>query len=364
MQEITITTSHPAHRYRISVGGGLLRQVESLLGLSAYSKVFVLTDQQVEGLWLRRLRPYLPDDFAYLALPPGERIKDIAHIQRIWTAMREAGCDRKSLLVILGGGVMGDMGGFAASTFMRGMAFAQIPTTLLSQVDSSMGGKTGFDFDGLKNFIGTFAQPTAVIIDTDTLATLPKRELTAGFAEMLKHGLIADAGYFDALADRRPSEYSPASMADLIARSTRIKAAIVERDEKESGDRKLLNFGHTVGHAIEALSWERNRPLLHGEAVAMGMVVEAHLSQCCGLLAGEDVARITQVVAAAGLPTTVPAFPLSDMWAKMRNDKKNESGVVLFTLLERIGKAVYNQSVDEAAVTEIVRQNMEGAHAT
>ena len=277
--------------------------------------------------------------------------------------MREAGCDRKSLVVILGGGVVGDMAAFAASTYMRGVAFAQVPTSLVAQVDSSVGGKAGFDFDGIKNLIGTFAQPAAVIIDTDTLETLPERELVAGFAEMFKHGLIRDAEYFTHLSQKPPKDYTAAQLADFIARSVRLKSEIVANDEREAGERKIVNFGHTVGHAVEALSWESREPLLHGEAVAIGMVVEAELSQFKGYLSAQDVQRIRQVLGAAGLPTAVPAYPIEKLFEKMAMDKKNERGKVLFTLLKRIGEAIYNETVSDDVLRRTLQGSMERAHA-
>jgi 3-dehydroquinate synthase len=363
MQTVKLYAPGKDNDYNIFVGNGILEQASTLLKIEQYSNIFIITDQNVEQLWLNKLQQALQKSHPYVAIPAGEPEKQIDNIQRIWTAMRDAGCDRKSLVIVLGGGVIGDMGSFAASTYMRGVAFAQIPTTLLSQVDSSIGGKTGFDFGGLKNFIGTFTQPTSVIIDTDTLTTLPKRELIAGFAEMLKHGLIRDAGYFDELAKKPPLAYTADELADVIVTSTQIKAEIVRQDVKESGERKLVNFGHTVGHAIEALSWETDHPLLHGEAVAIGMVIEAGLSQHKGYISHADVERIKAVLEAAGLPIVSPRLPLTQIWAKMRKDKKNESGIVLFTLLKRFGEGVYNQTCDDDFVNQTITRNMEPIRA-
>jgi 3-dehydroquinate synthase len=267
------------------------------------------------------------------------------------------------LVLILGGGVSGDMGAFAASTYMRGVPFVQVPTTLLAQVDSSIGGKTGFDYLGLKNLIGTFAQPVAVLIDTDTLKTLPRRQLVAGFGEMFKHGLVSDREYFEQLISKRPEEFSMTELAGFIAKSVRIKAAIVQKDEKEAGARKLVNFGHTVGHAVEELSWKTDRPLLHGEAVGIGMVVETELSWRQGHLAGADVERVTAAIKASGLPVAIPDLPLDDLIAKMHSDKKDIGGVIEFDLLDGIGKARFNQTVDEQVVREALEHNMESAHA-
>jgi 3-dehydroquinate synthase len=363
MQEISLTVPGQAHTCRILVGSGLLEQAGKLLKTGGYSNIFILTGQNVERLWLPKLREALPQARHYLALPAGESIKHIESIEQMWRAMRAAGCDRKSLVIIIGGGVIGDMGGFAASTYMRGVTFVQIPTTLLAQVDSSVGDKTGFDFDNIKNLIGTFAQPAAVLIDTDTLATLPERELVAGFAEMLKYGLIRDADFFAKLALKKPGEYSNDEFAGLIAASLRIKIAIIEHDEKESGERKLVNFGHTVGHAVEALSWNSDHPLLHGEAVAIGMAIEAELSRQKGYLSIDDVQTVRRVLTNSGLSTRAPYFPIEKVLEKMRADKKNERGVMLFTLLESIGKGIYNQTIDEHVLKKIIISNMELSHA-
>jgi 3-dehydroquinate synthase len=362
MQEVRLDLPGQAHSYSIYVGSGLLGQVPTLVKPDDYSSVFIVTDEHVAEQWLPKLEAVLPESTSCV-LSAGEQAKHIDTIEQIWSAMRQAGCDRKSLVIILGGGVLGDMAGFAASTYMRGVAFVHIPTTIVAQVDSSAGGKTGFDFDDLKNLIGTFAQPSAVVVDTDTLATLPERELVAGFAEMFKHGLIRDAAYFDALSQKPPQDYTPAQLADFITRSARIKATIVTSDERESGERKVVNFGHTVGHAVEALSWETEHQLLHGEAVAIGMVVEAELSQRKGYLPAEDVRRIRDVLSAAGLPIAIPQFPIEKLLEKMALDKKNERGRVLFTLLEHIGAAVYNQIVEDDALRRALIDNMEHEHA-
>ena len=359
MHDVPLVTAGRAHTYHIFVGNGLMHQISNLLEVDRYSTLFIITDEVVERLWLPKLQQQLPKPSTSIALPAGEQSKNIDNVERIWSSMSKAGCDRKSLVLILGGGVIGDIGAFAASTYMRGVPFVHIPTTLLAQVDSSIGGKTGFDFDDLKNLIGTFAQPEAVVVDTDTLSTLPKREFTAGFAEMLKHGLVYDASYFEKLAQKPPTEYDIRELTDLITRSIHIKTDIVQSDEKESGERKLINFGHTVGHAVEALSWESSHPLLHGEAVAIGMVVETALSCRKGLLKRSDEQRIIEAIQSAGLPIQVPHVSLKDLREKMNSDKKNEQGIILLTLLEDIGKATYNQTVAEPLLVETIKNHME-----
>jgi 3-dehydroquinate synthase len=254
-----------------------------------------------------------------------------------------AGADRKSVIVALGGGVIGDIAGFAAAIYMRGIRFVQVPTTLLAQVDSSVGGKTGVNHPRGKNLIGAFHQPAVVISDTDTLRTLPRRELAAGLAEVIKHGLLADERYFDAVERDLPRLLAcdAAALSDTIAGSCRIKASVVGRDERESGERALLNLGHTFGHAIEALAgfgtW------LHGEAVGCGLCLAADLSLRCGLLEAAAVGRIEAVVRAAGLPDRIAGLPVSAAIASMRGDKKAEAGRIGFVLLERIGRAVQRE---------------------
>jgi 3-dehydroquinate synthase len=359
MHNIELVISGQEHRYSILIGTGLLEQLGLHIDLQQFSKVFVVTDRNMKQDWLPRLEAHLPEGHDFIVLPTGEQAKSLETVKTIWTAMVKAKCDRSSLVVILGGGVVGDMGAFAASTYMRGVPFVQIPSTLLAQVDSSIGGKTGFDFEGLKNFIGTFAQPIAVVIDTNLLETLPERELTAGFAEMFKHGLIKDVHYFQALGRKKPTAYSKDELADLISTSTRIKAAIVEQDENEIGDRKLLNFGHTVGHAVEALSWQSDYPLLHGEAVAIGMVVEADISREKGFLLDSDVVMITEALRAAGLPVHVPHLPAEYILEKMYRDKKNEHGHINCTLLGSIGAGLFNQVVEPVMIIRALGRHME-----
>lgn len=363
MQDIELVAKGRDHRYHILVGHGLLGRAGELLRADKYTKAFVITDEQTAELWLDKLMPSLPKGTAHVLLPIGEQAKTLGSVEKIWTAMEEAALDRQSLVVILGGGVCGDMGAFAASTYMRGVAFVQVPTTLLAQVDSSIGGKTGIDFAGLKNFIGTFAQPVAVLADTDVLKTLPRRQLVAGFGEMFKHGLVRDAGYFEQLVQKRPQDFTADELEDFIAKSVRIKAEIVAKDEQEAGSRKLVNFGHTVGHAVEELSWKTSHPLLHGEAVAIGMVVETELSWREGHLGAGDVKKVKAAIEAAGLPVSVPQLPVDEVIRKMRLDKKDIGGVIEFDLLDAIGRARFNQTVDEAVLKEVLEHNMEPSHA-
>jgi len=359
MQDVHVSVPGHERAYQVRVGSGVLEWATSYVDFAQYSKRIIITDDKVAQKWLPAARQAIPGVDAAIVLPFGEQEKHLANVQRIWTALGEAKCDRKSVVLLLGGGVIGDIGAFAASTYMRGIDFVQIPTTLVAQVDSSIGGKTGFDFDNLKNLIGTFAQPVCVLADTKTLATLPDREYVAGFAEMFKHGLIQDVTYFARLLSKQPRAFMDDALPELVAASVRIKTSIIERDEREAGERKLLNFGHTVGHAVEALSWHTEAPLLHGEAVAIGISIEAELSLHHGGITDDDVQRIRHALSYAGLPVRVPHLSVDELVKKMQVDKKNEHGVMLFTLLERLGKGIYNQKVDEQRLREIIERNME-----
>jgi 3-dehydroquinate synthase len=275
------------------------------------------------------------DNFDVLKINAGEESKDIDFCIDIWRRLIDFGADRKSLLINLGGGVISDMGGFAASTFKRGIDFVHVPTTLLSQVDASIGGKTGIDIDSIKNIIGTFTQPKAVFIAYDFLKTLPPRQILSGLAEMLKHGIIADADYWNTLKNSDLSHPSP----ELIYRSVEIKNKVVLQDPTEQGYRKCLNFGHTIGHAIETNSLINDEnPLSHGEAVVIGMICEAYLSnQKTGLSDGE-LAEITSVLRSLYPKYAVEESSFSNLFTLMQKDKKNHNGKVNCTLISHIGQ--------------------------
>ncbi len=314
-------------------------------------RIAIVTNTTVAPLYLARLTAMLEaagkQCFA-VVLPDGEEEKNADNLMQIFTALLQHKCDRKTTLVALGGGVIGDMTGFAAATYMRGVPFVQVPTTLLAQVDSSVGGKTAINHPLGKNMIGAFYQPQAVLADTATLATLPDRELSAGLAEVIKHGAIIDAEFF---------RWQEAHMAKLVARddealahairrSCEIKADVVRQDEREGGLRAILNFGHTFGHAIEAgLGYGE---WLHGEAVGCGMVMAADLSVRLGYLAPEDKARIVALVTAAGLPTVAPDLGEERWLDLMEVDKKNEDGKIKFILLKPLGTALITGAPNDA----------------
>lgn len=335
--------------YPIFIGMGLLEKINSLVDVSKHSKAVIVTDRNIPSALVQNLQSALPIENSVVVLDSGEQNKDLDDVKEILQTLKNFGCDRKSLVINLGGGVIGDIGGFAASIFMRGIDFLQIPTTLLAQVDASVGGKVGINFLGIKNLIGTFQQPIAVVIDINTLLTLPQRELVSGFAEIIKHGLIVDKKYFELVTVKKPQDFSQQELIEIIEKSCQIKTDIVSQDEKESDIRKLLNFGHTVGHTVEAISQESSKPLLHGEAISIGMAIEGQISQLLGLLSDEEYKILEQALINAGLPTS-SEVPADKVLEKIKSDKKNIKGETKFTLLEGIGKAVINKTVDEATI--------------
>ena len=335
-----ITVNLKERSYPIAIGGGLLDRLQEFVAPLAPTSTFIVTNEVVAPLYAPRAQAALAVPPAGLvALPDGERHKQWAAVSHVLDALVKARVDRRGVIIALGGGVVGDIAGFAASIYLRGVRYVQVPTTLLAQVDSSVGGKTGINHDGGKNLIGAFHQPSAVVSDTDTLRTLPVREMSAGLAEILKHGLVADSVYFERMVASIESmrAHDPAALADAIAGSCEIKAAIVARDEHEAGERAQLNLGHTFGHAIEAMTGYSR--WLHGEAVGCGLVLAAELSRLVGSLAASDVKVIETAVKRAGLPTHVDGLSALSAIEVMRGDKKAEAGQVRFIVLDRIGRA-------------------------
>jgi 3-dehydroquinate synthase len=335
--------------YDIHVGAGLLGRLSEWIAPLHPTRLFVVTSQTVNDLHGAAALSSLSDvaPLRTVVLPDGETAKTSKTVEGLLDQLVEAGADRKSVIVALGGGVIGDIAGFAAAIYMRGIRYVQAPTTLLAQVDSSVGGKTGINHPSGKNLIGAFHQPSAVVSDLRTLMTLPARELSAGIAEIIKHGLLANEQYFEVVERgiSRLRACDVAALTEAIAGSCQIKAGVVARDEKEGGERALLNLGHTFGHAIESLTgygtW------LHGEAVGCGLCLAADLSARCGLIDHADVRRIERVVQAAGLPTRIGGLAKSAAVAAMRGDKKSEAGRIKFVLLERIGRAVQREVPEE-----------------
>ncbi|MEP4534435.1 MAG: 3-dehydroquinate synthase [Cyclobacteriaceae bacterium] len=289
----------------------------------------------------------LEPDTKIIEIKSGEINKNLNTCSDIWTALTEWGFTRKSLLVNMGGGVIGDMGGFCASTYKRGIRFINFPTTLLAMVDANIGGKLGIDFKGFKNHLGVFQDPERVVIYDGFLKTLPARELRSGFAEVIKHGLIHDKGYWETIRDGKFPNFS---WKDIVEVSAVIKNQVVTEDPKEGGLRKILNFGHTLGHAIETWHLTNEISLLHGEAIAVGMILEGHLAMQLGTLTESELSELTTYIQSVYDPIKLPEqaalFPL------MLQDKKNIGNDLSFSLLDGIGKCLYDQSVTEQMITE------------
>jgi len=313
---------------------------------NSFSQIAVLVDENTRKKCLPLIENSLPK-FEVIQIQSGESNKTLTTCEIIWGSLSEKHFDRKSLLINLGGGVICDIGGFVASTYKRGIAFLNIPTSLLAQADASIGGKTGIDFQGFKNQIGTFNDALGIIIHTLFLKTLPDREIKAGFAEIIKHGLIADKNFFEKLGNIILSDYS---WDESIMNSIRIKHNIVSQDRFEAGIRKALNFGHTIGHAIESYFLNTHTPLLHGEAIAIGMVCEAFLSKEQAGLKEEELQHIVSVISRFFEKRMIPEEGVETLLELLGQDKKNENGEIRVTLIPEIGKALVNQvmSLEEA----------------
>ena len=356
----TVSIDLQDRSYHIAIRGSLFDNPLSYAELPAASSVLIVSNTTVAPLYAERLKAALRGKYTNIhtvILPDGEVFKTWQTLNLIFDALLANGCDRKTVLFALGGGVVGDMTGFAAASYMRGVPFVQVPTTLLAQVDSSVGGKTGINHPLGKNMIGAFYQPLKVVCDLDTLKTLPQRELSAGLAEVIKYGPIADLDFLawienhiDALMAR-----DPAALAHAVKRSCEIKAWVVGQDEREAGLRAILNFGHTFGHAIEAgLGYGE---WLHGEAVGCGMVMAAHLSQRLGLVDAAFVQRLTTLIQKAGLPVTGPRLSETDNAGRylelMRVDKKAEGGEIRFVVINGPASAAM-RSAPELLVREVI----------
>lgn len=340
MSTTTVEVELGERSYPILIGCGLLDDPVLLQSRIGGDSALIVTNETIAPLYLERLRTALGDVRVHdCILPDGERHKNLDTLERIFDAAIDGRLDRATTVIALGGGVIGDMAGFAAATYQRGVDFIQVPTTLLAQVDSSVGGKTGVNHARGKNMIGAFHQPRCVVADVATLDTLDDRQLRAGLAEVIKYGLIADRPFFEWLEQALPGLLArePAALSEAIERSCRNKAAIVAADEYERGRRALLNLGHTFGHAIETATGYKS--WLHGEAIAAGMCMAARLSQRIGLIDAADRERIENVFRSANLPTTPPAIGPERMHELMAGDKKVAGGVIRLVLLDAIGSA-------------------------
>lgn len=329
-----------------------LTELVNFIQQGNYSRFFVLTDENTGQYCLPVLQQKIAgfDNFDIIEINAGEESKDIDFCIGVWKMLIDFGADRKSLMINLGGGVVSDLGGFAASTFKRGIDFVHVPTTLLSQVDASVGGKTGIDIDSIKNIIGTFTQPKAVFIDTNFLNSLPARQILSGLAEMLKHGLICDADYWNKLKESDLSQPS----AELIHRSVEIKNDVVIADPKEMNIRKSLNFGHTVGHAVEtySLMHDDGDHLSHGEAIAIGMICESWLAWKKTGLPETELNEIVSVINNLYPRYTIAESTHKELYNLMLKDKKNQNGRINCTLLSKIGQYSIDNICTEAELCE------------
>ena len=340
---LTVPVATPSHPYEIKIATGLLQDPSAWSGLPTARQAVIVSNATVSALHAPALRKALAPhfrDISTVLLPEGEQHKNWQSLNLIFDHLLSHACDRKTVLVALGGGVVGDMTGFAAASYMRGVPFVQVPTTLLAQVDSSVGGKTAINHPLGKNMIGAFYQPHRVICDLATLDTLPQRELRAGLAEVIKYGPIADAVFWTWLETNIDALMAGdrVAMAHAVKRSCEIKAEVVGQDERESGVRAILNFGHTFGHAIE--TGQGYGQWLHGEAVACGMVLASDLSASLGLIPQSCADRLRRLVARAGLPVQAPSMPLDQWFELMGVDKKATDGDIRYVLLQGEGRAV------------------------
>ena len=358
-------TELKASNYSVFISKEITKAINRFLKAkkNGYSKVFILVDENS----LKYCYPQLVEkielfkDAELIEIESGEENKTIEICTQIWSALSEYDADRKSLFVNIGGGVITDIGGFVASTFKRGIAFINIPTTLLSQVDASVGGKVGIDLNNLKNEIGVFNNPKAVFINPDFLSTLHSRQITSGFAEIIKHALIADNIYWQTILS---ADFSDADLLEeLIITSIKIKNEIVLQDPCEKDKRKMLNFGHTIGHAIETLSMEGSskNKLLHGEAVAIGMICESYLSHKINKLKKEELKEITNLILSNFKPYKINISTAARIIELMKHDKKNYNRTINFSLLSTIGTCEINKTADETLIIESLNYYSEQA---
>ncbi len=335
---------------QIFITGGSFQVLHQFLSRPS-SSCFVLVDENTLKHCYPVIQTVLPEHLL-ITLASGEQNKTLQTCSSIWTELTKANADRKSLFINLGGGVISDMGGFSAACYKRGIPFINIPTTLLSMVDASVGGKTGIDFLGFKNQIGLFSQPEAVFVFTDFLKTLPQRELASGFAEVIKHYLIADKEAFTEI-QKSTADFNALNWPQLVERNINIKSTIVEQDPHENSVRKALNFGHTIGHAVESIFLNRQgNHLLHGEAIAVGMLTESYISMKMGLLEQAELKQIEAVIQNYFVLPHLDAEARNDVLRLVKQDKKNVKHKLQFTLLQGIGNYSINNTVEEGLMTE------------
>ncbi len=329
----------------------IAQDLAQVLKECSYSRIFVLTDENTKVHCLPKIISSIPDDTIHFTIPAGEINKNLNTCTQIWSEMTAAQLDRKALLLNLGGGVLGDMGGFCASIYKRGIRFINIPTTLLSQVDASVGGKLGVDFQGLKNHLGVFNEPETVLIAPEFLETLPHQELRSGFAEIMKHGLIRDKSYFENLD---LNHWENSNWTELIRHSVEIKKSVVLEDPKEAGLRKILNYGHTIGHAFETYYLDGPKHLLHGEAIAAGMICEGWLSSKKLSFSETELKQIEKAFLTIFGKIQIESTEIESILDFCLQDKKNEGNTLMFSLLNSIGDCTYNIPVSREEIRESI----------
>ncbi len=360
MNSVRIDVDIPGKRYPIHLGRDLIAQAALYTDSARAGRAFIITNDTIAPLYLGQVRAALGDQIPVHVMPDGERFKSMEQLNAVLDQMLSLKLGRDTTVVALGGGVVGDLSGFAAAIYQRGISLVQIPTTLLSQVDSSVGGKTAVNHPMGKNMIGAFHQPDSVITDLNTLDSLPDREFKAGVAEVIKYGLLGDIQFFEWLESNMAALLSRDgdALSHAIATSCRHKAKVVAADEKEQGLRALLNLGHTFGHAIEA--YLQYKDWLHGEAVATGMCMAADLSQRQGWITEQDCQRVDTLISAAGLPTTVPhGLSATQMRELMQGDKKTAAGRVRLVLYRALGDAMLSAEYDDALLMDTLHHYCE-----
>jgi 3-dehydroquinate synthase len=346
-----------ANSYEVRIGSGLLAQAGQWLKEMGFSgRAVIITDSNVKKLYAAVLEQALAKSgfrVTILEIPPGEEQKTLKNAGRLYNELNEARAERNTPILALGGGVAGDLAGFVAATYMRGVPYLQVPTTLLAMADSSVGGKTAVDHGRLKNLVGAFYQPKLVIADIEVLKTLPAVELVNGMGEVIKHAAIRDKEFFEYLDDNMARALARDSgvLEFIVRRNAVIKAGVVGMDEKETGLRSILNYGHTVGHALEVVS---NFKVKHGQAVAIGMVAEAEISRRLGILDSGSAGKLEKLIIKAGLPSRIPGLNTENLMQAMAHDKKVKQGRLTFALLKSLGEAFITSDVDAALVEEIL----------
>jgi 3-dehydroquinate synthase len=357
MTRITVETDPRGARYDVSIGHGTLTELITELSRIRPTKTVAVIDRriaEVHAVTLNRSLPRETLDEAFL-IDGSESSKSTEMLIALWEYFARQRLDRRSVIINIGGGVVTDLGGLAASTYMRGVPFIQVPTTLLAQVDASIGGKTGINFGGVKNLIGTVTQPSAVVVDLMLLNSLPEREFRSGFAEIVKHGMIVDRSLAERLASRDCRDWNTSDLDAIVLRSIEIKKEVVQKDPFEGGHRKILNFGHTFGHAIESDALKSEDALLHGEAIAIGMLAEGQLAHEAGMLPAAELDLLRSTIWKSGvMPPVVPTFNPARIRELVLKDKKNTHARVKWSLITAVGTARYDVELDSALLDKIL----------